>query len=100
MKVGEEEGRRWWWIRRLCLLPESSPDGLSDGDGHVAVYAACDQERRHLRSTVGAIAVTHVSTGKRVLALDTATIHFKAMPETVIETFVAGMAAGLFHVAV
>jgi hypothetical protein len=47
---------------------------------------------------VGAIAVTNVSTGKRVMALDTATIHFSAMPDDVIETLVAGAATGLRRV--
>jgi hypothetical protein len=41
---------------------------------------------------VGAIAVTNVATGKRVMALDTATIHFAAFPEEVIETLIAGAA--------
>lgn len=47
---------------------------------------------------MGAITVTNVSTGKRVMALDTATIHFSAMPDDVIETLVAGAATGLRRV--
>jgi len=41
-------------------------------------------------STIGAIAVTNVATGKRVQSFDTATIHFAPMPDDIIETLVAG----------
>ena len=40
-------------------------------------------------STVGSLVLTDTSTGQRVQAVDTATIHFSAVPDTVVEALLA-----------
>ena len=56
-----------------------------------------DQAREFLRgygnapcSTVGAIADTNLASSKRVMALDTAAIHFSPFPDAIVETLIAG----------